>query len=78
MTDGVVVCSISLTHVHPGFPVLSGKVHGSQRVLVDLYGLGQGLLVTTITLARSVASFSTVIANNCRKLHKNPHYLTFF
>ena len=34
---------------HPGSP--SGKVHGAQGVLVDLHGLGQGLLVTPVTLA---------------------------
>lgn len=31
--------------------VLSGKVHGTQGVLVDLNGLGQGLLVTPVALA---------------------------
>lgn len=31
--------------------VLSGKVHGAQGVLVDLNGLGQGLLVTPVTLS---------------------------
>ena len=37
----------------------SGKVHGAQRVLVDLHRLGQGLLVPAVALARRVAALST-------------------
>lgn len=39
-----------LTHPNLGLCV-SGKVHGAEGVLVDLNGLGQGLLVTPVTLS---------------------------
>ena len=38
-----------LTHANLWF-LFSGKVHGAQRVLVDLNSLGQGLVVTPVAL----------------------------
>lgn len=38
---------------------MSSKVHGAQRVLVDLHGLCQRLMVASVTLPRGVASFGT-------------------
>lgn len=38
---------------------MSSKVHGAQRVLVDLHGLCQRLMVASVTLPGGVASFST-------------------
>lgn len=40
---------------------MSGKVHGAQRVLVHLDCLGKCLVISAIALARSVASFSTIV-----------------
>lgn len=55
-----VVCSVSGVSPTPTWSrVLSGKVHGAQGVLVDLHGLGQGLLVAPVALARRVTALST-------------------
>lgn len=40
---------------------MSSKVHGAQRVLVDLHRLRQRLMVSSVTLPRGMASFSTVV-----------------
>lgn len=71
-----VVCSISgVSPTSTWGCVLSGKVHGTQRVLVDLYGLGQGLVVTPIALAWCMASFGTESAK-FKKIYKNSKMLT--
>ena len=38
---------------------MSSKVHGAQRVLVDLHRLRQRLMVSSVTLPGGMASFST-------------------
>lgn len=38
---------------------MSSKVHGAQRVLMDLDCLGQRLMVSSVTLPGGMASFST-------------------
>lgn len=40
---------------------MSSKVHGAQRVLVDLHRLRQRLMVSSVTLPGGMASFSTVV-----------------
>lgn len=54
------------------------KVHGPQSIVMDLHSFGQGLGVSTITLARHMAAFRTVKEEKETSRGINLHYEIHF